>query len=138
MAGRRLAPDEDRARQLYAYLESTAGEAGVAREAAPFTIVRVVTSLPDLVGDARRGADIYGRACRRCHAPAHAVAGRLTPLAGQVPEDTVKSFPKNARHAVVEKIRHGRFFNIGGLMPLYAREVLSDEEVADVLAHLGL
>ena len=57
-----------------------------------------------------------------------------------VPEDTQKAFPApgEARFAVVEKLRHGRFFNIGGVMPLYSLEALSDQDVADLLAYLGL
>ena len=38
----------------------------------------------------------------------------------------------------VEKVRHGKFFNIGGVMPLYSTESMTDEEIADVLAYIGL
>jgi thiosulfate dehydrogenase len=38
----------------------------------------------------------------------------------------------------VEKVRHGRFFNIGGVMPFYTAEALSDQTIADILSHMGL
>ncbi len=36
---------------------------------------------------------------------------------------------------VTEKIRHGQFFGVGGNMPFYPREVLSDAELADLLEY---
>jgi thiosulfate dehydrogenase len=39
---------------------------------------------------------------------------------------------------VVEKIRHGKFYNIGGTMPLYSVEAISDQEIVDALTYLGL
>ena len=43
-----------------------------------------------------------------------------------------------ARDVTVEKIRHGRFFNISGIMPFYTVEAISDQTVADLLAYMGL
>ena len=63
---------------------------------------------------------------------------RLGRLASVIPEDTIKSFPMNVRAVVIEKIRHGRFFNIGGVMPLYSTEVMTDQDIADIAAYLGL
>ena len=73
-------------------------------------------------------------------APPTAGTGRLDSTFSIVPEDTQKAFPApgEARFATVEKLRHGRFFNIGGVMPLYSLEALSDRSVADLLAYLGL
>jgi thiosulfate dehydrogenase len=39
---------------------------------------------------------------------------------------------------VIEKVRHGRFFNIGGDMPLFSQEALSDEDLGALLAYLEL
>lgn len=39
---------------------------------------------------------------------------------------------------VVEKVRHGVFFNIGGTMPPSSLEVLSDEDLGALLAYLGI
>jgi thiosulfate dehydrogenase len=56
-----------------------------------------------------------------------------------IPEDTEKVFPASqVRAVVVEKIRHGKFFNIGGIMPLYSAEAITDQEIADILAYIGL
>jgi thiosulfate dehydrogenase len=47
-------------------------------------------------------------------------------------------FGAQSRAVVVEKVRHGKFFNLAGVMPFYAAETLSDAELADILAYLGL
>ena len=138
MGGRALRPEDDAARQLGAYLaEQTPPEP---QPAALFTIVRVVTPLEGISGDPSKGGVIYTGGCLRCHGAAHSGAGRLDATFSIVPEDTQRAFPApgEARFAVVEKLRHGRFFNIGGVMPLYSLEALSDRDVVDLLAYLGL
>jgi thiosulfate dehydrogenase len=137
MGGRVLTAEDDVARQLYEYLASLKGPPGAVGPA-PLTIVRTTTALASLAGDPKRGAALYRSACLRCHAEPHEERGRLTPLAGVIPDSTIAAFPMQARHALVEKLRHGRFFKVGGIMPFYAQEVLSDDEVADILAYLGL
>lgn len=136
MGGRKLAPEDEAARQLYAYLDEHSPDVGL--PAAPLTIVRVVTGLRELVGDAGRGRRVWEGACSRCHGAAHTGRGRIALNVSIVPEETQRAFPDEAREVVVEKIRHGRFLGIGGFMPFYAREVLSDEQIADLLAYLGL
>jgi len=37
-----------------------------------------------------------------------------------------------------EKIRHGLFLGYGGVMPPFSREVLSDQDVSDLLEALGV
>jgi thiosulfate dehydrogenase len=64
--------------------------------------------------------------------------GRLSSRVSIIPEDTIALFPTNARAVVVEKVRHGKFFNIGGVMPLYSAEAITDQEIVDVLVYLGL
>jgi thiosulfate dehydrogenase len=136
MGGRRLSSDDPRGRALYDYIEANSPEAVSA--AVPFTVVRTVTSLASLAGDATRGAEVFLKACTRCHGKARTAEGRLTPRATILPDDTIKNFPENARAAVVEKVRHGRFLSLTGTMPLYSLEALSDEHLADLLAYLGL
>ena len=63
---------------------------------------------------------------------------RRSPPPCSTPSSKEQSFPTNARAVVVEKIRHGKFFNIGGIMPLYSVESISDQEIVDTLAYLGL
>jgi thiosulfate dehydrogenase len=138
MGGRALSPEEDLARQLGAYLAEQSPPDP--QPAAPFTIVRLVTPLDGMTGDVARGALIYSGGCYRCHGAIHDGAGALDRSFSVIPEDTQKAFPApgEARWATVEKLRHGRFFNIGGVMPLYSLEALSDQDVADLLAYLGL
>lgn len=136
MGGKRLAATDPQALQLGAYLATNSPPE--AQPAAPLTVVRVVTPLADLTGAAARGAVIYAASCFRCHGALHTGAGRLDDSVSILPEATLHFFPSNARAAFVEKIRHGRFFNIGGIMPFYSREAMSDADVADVLAFIGL
>jgi thiosulfate dehydrogenase len=136
MGGGALRPDQDRARQLYAYLDRNSPQA--LAPTLPLTVVRDVTALDGMSGDAARGGLVWGTACQRCHGNIHDGTGRLGTLPTVVPEDTQKTFGPMARAVVVEKIRHGRFFNIGGVMPLYSLESISDAQIADLLAYLGL
>jgi thiosulfate dehydrogenase len=101
-------------------------------------VVRDVSALDGVGGDPARGALLWTGACARCHGTIHTGGGRLGTLPTVVPEDTQKTFGPMARAVVVEKIRHGRFFNIGGVMPLYSLEVIGDAEIGDILAYLGL
>jgi thiosulfate dehydrogenase len=136
MGGGALRGDEDRARQLYAFLDRKSPQPST--PALPLTVVRDVTALEGMTGETTRGALVWVGACQRCHGNIHDGAGRLGTQPTVVPEDTQKTFGTMARAVVVEKIRHGRFFNIGGVMPLYSVETISDAQIADLLAYLGL
>lgn len=136
MGGRKLAATEERAVQLYVYLEAASPDQRA--PALPLTIVRDVVGPPALAGDARRGQEVWDKGCRRCHGEAQTGQGRNTPRAGMVPGDTARRFGDETAAAVVQKVRHGKFFNVGGIMPLYSREALSDQALADLLAFLGL
>jgi thiosulfate dehydrogenase len=136
MSGRLLEAGDERARALFEYLveESPVPDA----PALPFTIVRAVTDLADLAGDAERGRDVYDRACDGCHGAPQTASGRSESQAVTLPTASIADWGDEARAAVVEKVRHGRYFSVGGTMPLYGTEVLSDEELADIVAFLGL
>lgn len=134
MGGGPLARDSDAARQLDAYLEAGAPATGMP---APFTFVRTATDLTELAGDATRGQEAYQKACARCHGEARSGNGRKAP-ATVLPQSTQGTFGGAAREVTVEKIRHGRFINIGGVMPFYTAEAMSDQVIADMLAHMGL
>jgi thiosulfate dehydrogenase len=135
MGGRALTRDEVAARELDAYLE-----AHPTTDTAPasFTIERMVGPLADIKGEATRGADVYQKSCYRCHGEAHSAKGRSSTIASIIPEASISSFHELARDVTVEKIRHGRFFNVGGLMPFYTKEAMTDQTIADILAYLGL
>jgi thiosulfate dehydrogenase len=136
MGGRPLAADEERARRIYEYLVSVSPEPAL--PALPVTVVRTILNLSDMAGDAARGQDLYDRGCRSCHGDAHTGNGRNDVRAVIIPESTVAVFGAQARAAVVEKVRHGRFFHVGGFMPFYSLEVISDAELVDILAFLGV
>lgn len=136
MRGERLSSDDPQGLALLAYLR----ELGPGPEAArPYTIVKSIDdaylgALP--AGDTARGADAYRAACGYCHGEAHSGQGRLGPRISVLPEDTLAVFPNQARPITVEKIRHGKFFGISGVMPPFSLERLSEAELADILAFL--
>jgi thiosulfate dehydrogenase len=136
MRGERLGPEDPRGLALLAYLRSLAPSPDAAR---PCTVVRNVDSaylsmLP--AGSAARGEASYQKACAYCHGRPHSGDGKLGPRISTLPEDTVASFGAMARSILVEKVRHGKYFSVGGVMPLYCTEVLSDAELADIVAYL--
>lgn len=136
MGGAPLTAESDDARALYLWLAQASPGGRV--EPLPLTWVRDVTALSSLQGDASRGATVWKAACLTCHGAPHTGEGRLDARAGHVPEDSAKEFGSQTRAVVVEKVRHGKFFAIGGRMPPFASERLSDAEMADLLAYLGL
>lgn len=135
MGGGALNPSDDRPRQLYEFL--VANSPSDPAPALPLTVVKTIDAF-ELQGDLSQGESTYRRACQICHGAAHSGSGAISSRASVIPESTVAVFPTNARLVVVEKIRHGRFFHIGGVMPLYAVEAMTDAQIADVLAYLGL
>lgn len=143
MRGPPLVGDEPKARALYEFLATTATESGNAigsvHDARPLTIVENVTSVGR--GSTARGAKVWDAACRTCHGDPHTGNGRITDLATIVPEGSVEfaeqvDFPLDL--VIVEKVRHGRFFGVGGTMPPFSVEQLSDDDLGAVLAFLGL
>ena len=106
----------------------------------PFTVVRAVADLPP--GNADVGHAVYDRACKNCHGTAHTGEGQLTPLAVVLPEAPLTTTlagmaPAQQRLAFIEKTRHGGFLGISGTMPPFSTEVLSDADLASILAYLG-
>ncbi len=133
-----LEPEEPKSRALYEYLVSISP--GPEAPALPFTVVKDIVEVPR--ADAGRGAEVYRLACQTCHGEPHTGKGRLTEAASVLPEvvnDYDQLFPGIPKPLVViEKVRHGQFFHVGGNMPLYSREALSDEDLGALLAFLGL
>lgn len=133
-----LDADDERGRALYAYLaaQTSGGEPGRRTS----TVVRDISTAPG-GGDAGRGAPKYEAACGYCHGRAGSGEGKLDPQAFTLPEvtsDYARTFPGIEPEVVVtEKVRHGQFFGVGGVMPHFPLEVLSDADLADILAHLG-
>jgi thiosulfate dehydrogenase len=129
-----LAPEDPRGLDLLDYLETLGTEPS---PAVPFTVPRALpTSLPP--GDAARGEGLYAAACATCHGAIHTGAGRASPVVPVIPDETIAEHMEFADDITIAKIRHGGFYGIGGAMPPFSVEVLDDQGVADVLAHLGL
>ncbi len=132
-----LDADDPRGRALYEYLVRIGGEG-----ASPALPLAVVENVEDVGrGEAGRGRVVWDAACRTCHGDTHTGRGRLSGEVAIVPEDTIDFAMENGfdpRLVAIEKVRHGPFFGVGGVMPFFAREFLSDEELADVLEYVGL
>lgn len=133
-----LTPEDPKSRALYEYLVSISPDAKA--PALPFTVVKDIGDIPR--GSTTRGAEVYRAACQTCHGETHSGKGRLTTSASILPEVTEEYgsiFPGVPKQLVViEKVRHGQFFGVGGSMPLYSREALSDEDLGALLAFLGI
>ena len=138
MRSRPLTADNADGRALLVYLESISPDATAA--ALPLTVVKDIVDVPN--GDAARGATTYAQACGDCHGEIHTGKGRLSPNVSIIPDESLAAHgtdPKTgARPVTIEKVRHGRFFSVGGNMPLFAREALSDAQLGDILSYLGL
>lgn len=134
-----LTADDVRGRALFAYLKSLE-PAGASRAPLPYPITRALKDVPNQ--DATRGEAVYQAACKSCHGAAHTGEGRLTARAQVLPEVKLE-YPRllpgiPARVVFLEKIRHGKFFGLGGEMPLYGLEQLTDAQVGDLFAFFAL
>ncbi len=132
-----LKPDEPRSRALYEYLASL--DTPQPASAVPMTLVLNTADVPSKSGP--RGEEVYRAACHVCHGDKATGLGRNSPLASILP-DVAEQYPAlfpgvPARLVFIEKIRHGQFFRVGGNMPFYSRESLSDDDVGALLGYLG-
>jgi thiosulfate dehydrogenase len=131
-----LAPSAPASRALYEYLLSISS--GASSPPAPLTIVENVADLSP--GDPTQGARVYEAACASCHGAAFTGEGRDSPLASVVPTDSVAFAEQNGFSlslVIVEKVRHGAFFGIGGTMPPFSTEALSDDDLSALLGYLA-
>jgi thiosulfate dehydrogenase len=143
MRGLPLDEVDPRGRALYEYLVSLSPEPDLPTR--PLGIVENVTAVPR--GDPGRGREVYRRVCQVCHGAPHSGQGRLTPLIAIIPEASIGFALELTRQTgtqvepalvVVEKVRHGRFFGVGGNMPPFSREALSDADLGAIVAYLRL
>ncbi|MBP9113936.1 MAG: cytochrome c [Polyangiaceae bacterium] len=127
---------EPEAEALYAFLRSKPGDS----TARPFTWIDAISNVPR--GDAAKGSALYQRACQSCHGTPVSGDGRNSDRTTILPagflNEHVDYTKLEQRLVAVEKIRHGRFFGYGGEMPPFAREVLSDEQIGDILESLNI
>ncbi len=140
MKSQPLDPDDPAARALYEYLLLLGGD--VEQEALPLTIQTTVKRAPP-PGDPLRGAEVHRLGCESCHGAAGTGAGRIMIDAPILPDQSVDEalelFPDDLPATVfTEKVRHGQFFSVGGTMPLFSAETLSDEDLGALLSFYGL
>ena len=139
MRGDPLDRDSEAARELYEYLESISPP-GSDPTPRPFTVVENIAAIPS--GDMARGETVYRASCQSCHGALHTGDGQILKKKIILPEFTdsydqiFPNIPKGL--VVIEKIRHGRFFGTGGTMALFSPEAMTDAQIGDVLAYLGL
>ena len=92
-------------------------------------------------GDPARGEQVYAAACTSCHGALGTGAGKLegTPALPAALNATAKKLPSfSPAVLVVEKVRHGQFWGLGGISPPFSREAISDEDLGALTAFLGL
>lgn len=132
-----LQPDEPRSRALYEYLDSLSSTA--AAPAVPMTLVLATEDVAR--GDTTRGEAVYRAACQTCHGAKSSGQGQNSKLASLLPNvaaDYPQVFPGIAPGLVfIEKVRHGQFFKVGGNMPFFSKESLSDADLGALLSYLG-
>jgi len=131
--------ESDDARALFDYLASLSTGAGTdPLPTLPLTAVETIVE--PAPGDATHGSTVYDRACRVCHGDPHTGAGRIGPAVVVIPEasqDLAEELGVDIRLVLTEKVRHGQFFGVGGNMPFYPLEQLSESELADLLEYLS-
>lgn len=134
--------DEEEARAIYAYLEHLDELAIDSEKAAvPFTIGPVDAPT---TGDKTRGEKLYVDACEDCHGSKGTGKDRLVNVAPVLPDQTLTAHPSpmytasDRRLVFIEKTRHGGFLGYGGQMPPFSEEVLSDDDLGDILTYLGV
>ena len=82
---------------------------------------------------------LLGRKVRRIAYTREDIAAKCRELGQEITETYPEDFPGvDPSLVVIEKVRHGRFFNIGGEMPLFSEEALSDDDLGALLSYLEL
>jgi thiosulfate dehydrogenase len=132
-----LTPDEPRAMALYEYLASISP--GRPSPAMPLTFTKYVFSLPP--GDPVRGEEVYAGACVSCHGAIGTGEGRLASSVPRLPDAIDKAATKfpdvPPATLVVEKVRHGQFWGVGGTSPPFSLQAMSNEDLGALIAFLG-
>jgi thiosulfate dehydrogenase len=134
--GKPLDATSDEARGIFAYLQSLSPDA--TSPALALTVTKNIVDIPS--GDPMMGEQVWKSACAGCHGDPHTGNGRLGSNVSLVPDDSIQAHgtdPKTgARPVVIEKVRHGKFYNVGGVMALFSLEALSDAQLGQILGYL--
>lgn len=135
--GKDWAAGDDDAQAMWAFLATLPGDA---TPAVPFGVVASVQDVTN--GKPASGQQVFAKACQTCHGALHTGKGQISPAAYALPEQFVANHAKYAplerRLTFIEKVRHGPFLGYGGNMPPFSAQVLSDGQVGDLLAAMGL
>jgi mono/diheme cytochrome c family protein len=141
MRGGRFDASAERSVDLYAFLYSIERAPGAITNAVAFTIPGA--TVPPGSGDAARGQRVYERACAACHGALRQSA-RAIMSATVIPDDTEREHgaalgytQDTLRQVFVEKARHGAFLGFAGTMPPFSTELLSDQDLADMVAYVS-
>jgi thiosulfate dehydrogenase len=137
MRGDPLTRTDPSSRALYEYLVQLSPAR--ATEPLPLTIRENVVDVPR--GDADQGQIVWDNSCQVCHGAPHTGKDRISELASLVPEASIEYGLANGFDpalVVIEKVRHGQFFSVGGNMPPFPLETLDDAALGDLLAYLGI
>jgi thiosulfate dehydrogenase len=138
MRGQPLSAEDEKGRAIFVYLQSLSPDPTA--DTLSLTVTQNIVDVPS--GDATRGKMWWDQGCGNCHGAPHTGQGRLSDVVSLVPDDSLAAHgtdPKTgARPVVIEKVRHGKFFNVGGNMPLFSLEALSDAQLGDILAYLEM
>lgn len=139
MKGKALDPEDEDFHALFEYLVSISPDSAPS-DPLPFSVVETVQDVDR--GDPGRGQAVYERSCGRCHGAAFTASGSILRTEINLPgvtETYPDDFPGvDPSLVVIEKVRHGRFFNVGGDMPLFSLEAMSDADLGALLAYLEL
>ena len=144
MRGEPLLPDDARGRALYEYLLKLSPNDQ--SDALPFTFVQGVDALQR--GEPNRGKAAYEASCKVCHGEPYSGKGRISELVSIIPQAIVPwatgAFPGFEKNdfdpalGIIDKVRHGQFLGLGGNMPFFTAEALSDADLAAVIGYLNL
>ena len=138
MRGRELTADEDNSLALKAYLDELSPSASA--PALPLTVVRNISDV--MSGDGTAGDSLYHQSCANCHGEPHTGEGQINKQASVIPDATLMTFgtdpKKGTRPITIEKVRHGKFYGIGGNMAPFSLEALSDDQLGALLGYLEM
>jgi thiosulfate dehydrogenase len=133
-----LQPDDPKAKALYEYLVSISP--GGPTPAKPLTFTNYIQSIAP--GDPARGGQVYAAACAGCHGELDTGKGRLSPdipaLPAAIDETAKKITSATPAVLVIEKVRHGQFWGVGGSSPPFSLDMMSDDDLGALVAYLGI
>lgn len=85
---------------------------------------------------------MYDAACAHCHGAIGSGDDRIATDLPRLPDDVLAAHrhysAQDQRLVFIEKVRHGGFLGYPGRMPPFSVEALTDAQLSDMLAALGV